>query len=255
MKKKYLIFYALSAISALLLITCAKEYSYEGGTAAQYKLDGSPDACNPVTVSGNYIEGNSVTSSEYVQLSIQVTVAGVYSITTIPADGISFTSSGNFSDTGRQSLILYCSGTPSQPGTYTFKIPGTNGCYFTVTVNKKAPASYTLSGNPNDCSNPVISGLYQQNIKTTIADSVVLTVNVNTAGTYHIVTDSKQGFGFADSGFFYNTGLQNVTLHASGAPAIFGPVSFDVTADSSQCSFIVLVDPVLRRQYMYCNHQ
>lgn len=230
---------------SLCLVMCAKEYSFEGKLPAQFTIEGSPDVCNPVIIAGNYVEGVKADSSDYITLTLDVTMAGVYNITTTAVDGITFSANGNFSDTGRYTVNLYCSGTPASPGNYMVKVPGTNGCYFTLTINKKKAASYILTSTSGDCSNPIISGQYQQNIKTTIADSVVLQVNISAPGTYKIVTNNTNGFSFADSGFFYNTGIQNVTLHASGTPSVQGPVSFDVTADSSQCNFIVLVDPGL----------
>ena len=41
----------------LLLVTCVKEYSYEGGKGtASYSFSGAPDACTGAVVAGNTIK-------------------------------------------------------------------------------------------------------------------------------------------------------------------------------------------------------
>lgn len=230
---------------AMLLATCAKEYSYEGGPSAQYSIEGSPAECAPAILSGNYSVGVVVDESNHLQVTADVTSKGYYNISTIPVNGISFSSVGNFTDTGKQLVTLTGIGTPTSAGSFTVKIPGNNGCYITMNVKKKAPSSYTLSGYPADCSNPVISGKYEKDKQLTPDDTVALYVNVATPGTYIIQTDTVNGFSFSASGYFSKTGNQIVTLSSEGVPNTTGRSFFKVYADSSQCNFTIPVAPGL----------
>ena len=243
MRKPFLILSPLILLLlALLLITCAKEYSYEGGPLANYTIEGSPTECAPVIVSGNYVAGVAANSGNYIQVTVDVTLPGTYNIFTIPVDGVSFSSTGNFIDTGKQVVTLGCIGTPGSVGSFEVKIPGDNGCYFTLNVKDQAPSSYVLSGYPNDCENPDISGRYTQDKDLSPDDTVVLQVNVTTPGTYNIKTDIVNGISFSAAGFFSATGNQSVTLTCTGKPDTPGRAFFNVQADSSQCSFSIPIE-------------
>jgi hypothetical protein len=242
MRKSFLIFSAIIFLS-LLLITCAKEYSYEGGPLAEYTIEGSPAECAPVILSGNYYIGVAANSNNYIQVTVDVTLTGTYNIFTIPIDGISFSSAGNFTDTGKQVVTLACIGTPNSVGNFVIKIPGNNGCYFNLTVHNKAPSSYVLTGGPGDCSNPDISGRYAMGKDITSDDTVVLHVNVVIPGTYAIKTDTINGISFSASGYFSLPGNQTVTLTCTGKPNAAGRIFYNVFADSSQCNFNIPIEP------------
>lgn len=193
--------------------------------------------------SGNYSAGVAVNESNQLQVTADVTSKGYYNISTIPGNGILFSAVGNFTDTGKQVVTLACIGTPTSAGIFIVKIPGNNGCYITLNVKKKAPSSYTLSGYPADCSNPVISGKYEQYKQLTPNDTVVLYVNVVTPGTFIIQTDTVNGFNFSASGYFSATDNQIVTLSGVGVPNTTGCSFFNVYADSSKCNFSIPVEP------------
>ena len=241
MRKSFLIFTAVILLS-LILITCAKEYSYEGGPLAKYTIEGSPSECAPAILTGKYYAGVAVDSSNNLQVTVDVTLAGTYNIFTTPVNGISFSSTGNFTDTGKQVVTLACSGTPASPGNFLIKIPGDNGCYFSLNVKDKIPSGYFLSGYPNDCENPAISGRYAVNTKITNDDTVTLQVTVVTPGTYKIQTDTVNGISFSASGYFSLRGNQTVRLTCSGLPDAAGRAFFNVTADSSQCNFSIPIE-------------
>jgi hypothetical protein len=246
MRKRFFVLHVIALFPvATFLITCAKEYSYEGGPLAQYTIEGSPTACTPVILSGNYIAGIDVDSSNYLQVTADVTIHGVYQISTIPVNGISFFASGKFTDTGKHLIKLACKGKPVSAGIFTIKIPGNTGCYITLKISNKTPSSYVLSGNTGDCSKPVISGRYIQYKAVTFGDTVVLNVNVAAPGTYKIQTDTANGVSFLASGYFSNIGNQTVTLTSTGTPDHPGLSYFNVHADSSQCNFSIPVEPML----------
>jgi hypothetical protein len=241
-----------SIISAFLILSfflgsCHPEYSFEGGLQAKYTVMGSPAMCTSAVVSGFYIEGRATDSSNTLQVNVHVTTAGNYNIITIPVNGISFTASGKFADTGFHSVKLLCTGTPQAPGSYPIKIQGDNGCSVILTVLKKAPASYTLLGAPDDCSAHYTSAVFIDGKKLTVSESITIEVLVATPGNYKITTDTLNGVSFSSSGNFNNVGPQSVILAGNGTPDATGFFFFTVQSDSSKCSFSIPVqdgDPV-----------
>ncbi len=244
MKKPLLSLYVtLLLLSPVLLIRCYKEYSYEGGPSAQYTIAGAPSQCTPVELGGNYYVQVPADSDNYLQVTVNTARAGSYNIFTIPVDGIAFSATGIFSDTGTQIVQLSCTGIPDSAGNFIIKIPGDNGCYFPIIVKEKPVSSYILTGNPGDCSDIVISGRYISDKKLDVTDTILLHINVVTAGTYTIKTDTINGISFSLSGYFADTGNQAVTLKSAGMPEEAGRYFFKVSADSSQCSFSIPVEP------------
>src|SRR5436309_5880080 len=161
MKKLVILFCSAALLLFALLITkCTKEYSYEGGPPASFTLVGSPGECAEFKVNGSYFAVTPTDLNNTVEVNVDVAAIGTYSIVTDAADGISFSASGNFTDTGFQPVVLKCTGTPNATGTFTFTIPGGNGCFFSITVVDKPPADYVLSGSPNDCQTPIFNGSY-----------------------------------------------------------------------------------------------
>ena len=105
---------------------------------AAYTLEGAPGACAPISIAGTYTAGTALSSSNTATVSVNVTTAGLYTITSTTVNGMTFSKSGQFTTTGVQSIILTGSGTPVAAGTNTFTV-GTGGCTFDVTVT--APSS------------------------------------------------------------------------------------------------------------------
>lgn len=243
MTKSFLIFLTTIVLLSALMITCAKEYSYEGGPSAKYTIEGAPSTCSPLIISGSYVVGNALDSTNYASVTVDVTLVGQYVISTNTADGISFSASGKFSDTGRQVVSLKADGIPVTDGSFNIAIPGENGCNFNLVVKKKAPASYILSGSPRDCSTPDIQGDFTQYNQLTDKNNVALNVDVISPGTYTITTDTASGINFSATGYFSATGNQTVILSGNGTPGDPGRFYFDVHADSSQCSFSIPVTP------------
>ncbi len=68
---------------------------------------------------------------------------------------------------------------------------------------------------------------------------VEIQVNVTQTGSYNITSDQQDGFVFADSGFFGNTGINTVRLKPIGTPIIPTTANFNISFDSSVCSFSV----------------
>src|SRR5260221_11750453 len=99
-RKRFLLLPVIALFLATMsLITCAKEYSYEGGPRAQYTIEGSPAECAPAILSGNYFAGVAVDESNYLQITIDVTFRGFYIISSISVDAVSFSAFENFTET------------------------------------------------------------------------------------------------------------------------------------------------------------
>ena len=230
-------------VLSILLITCKKEYSYEGGPSAEFSIEGAPSNCSPINISGFYVSGVALDSTSYATITVDVTLPGKYFIATNTVDGISFSAAGTFADTGRHAVYLKANGIPLEDGNFNIIVSGGNSCNFYLVVKKKAPANYFLSGYPSDCSSPNVQGDFAQYKQLTGKNKVVVNVDVMSPGTYTIKTDTVDGFSFSDSDYFSTTGNQTVTLSATGTPDEAGLFYFDVHADSSQCSFSIPVTP------------
>jgi hypothetical protein len=104
-------------------------------TTAAFTLQGSPGACMIDTVTGTYIQGYSLDTSNKIKIRVNVTIPGSYEILTDTVNGYSFSSSGTFLTTGIQTISLTGSGMPVNNGTDMFTVKaGSSICNFPVTV-------------------------------------------------------------------------------------------------------------------------
>ncbi|TKK65979.1 hypothetical protein FC093_18425 [Ilyomonas limi] len=219
-----------------------------------------PDAvfalnCGTAKLSGTYMAGTPMTTQNTVTVSATVTKAGKYSLSTTAANGVTFTGTGTFAAASStpQTVTLTATGTPVAAETTTFNLSG-NGvtCSFPVTFEAAPVAAvFTLGGAPNACTNTTINGIYTSGAVLNSANSVDITVDVTSVGTYIIATTEVNGMSFSASGSFTKTGLQTVTLQASGTPAVSGTFTFTPIVGTSSCSFEVnVVDvPVVAGTY------
>jgi hypothetical protein len=127
---------------ALIFITasffsCSKEYSLDTGkfNTAKGSLHDLSGNCYTATILGNYYTGVKVTDSNYVQVQVNVTSAGNYTIASDTANGFSFTNAGTFTTTGLQTIKLKAAGTPNLNQNTDFIISfDSTICSFTVLV-------------------------------------------------------------------------------------------------------------------------
>lgn len=122
-------------------VTCSFNVTFAAAPApAAFKLAGDPGTCTGAIVNGTYTAGTAVNSSNTAVISVSVTSAGAYSIATNAVNGIAFSASGLFTQTGTQTVMLQASGNPVLPMTTTL-VPqvGSSSCSFDVTVGAPAP--------------------------------------------------------------------------------------------------------------------
>jgi hypothetical protein len=226
----------------LFFIQCKKEYSYEGGVA-DFTIVSVGGNCTSV-LSGSYHISVPLDQSNTVQLQIDVTSPGKFSIQTNSTDGMSFSTSGSLSDTGMQTLTLAGNGTPAKAGDFSFTPGVTPACDFNVTVtdSQVAVSDYTLTGAPNACANYQVNGQYTTGKNLEPDNFVAINVNVGALGDYAIHTDTLNGISFSASGTFTKTGPQIINLMGSGNPDQAGHLIFTPNGNNgSICTFDVSV--------------
>lgn len=243
--KKHLLFPVLLG-SLFFFNACQKEVSLEINTESstgslQSEVSGD---CLPKTVNGIYEVGTALkAATNYIDVQVDVTKVGSFLVFTDTVNGIYFKGTGKFASTGLNTVRLAGSGTPLNAGLQNFEIRyGLTVCTVAVSVlplGGAVPAVFTLSGDPDTCMNYVLAGNYSVGVPMTIANTVVIKVNVTTAGTYNLSTTQNNGISFSGTGILSSTGVQTITLAATGTPAQPGNTSMPLLAGSSACNFEV----------------
>lgn len=215
-----------------------------GATAAIYTLGGTGSNCTGFTLAGSYTSGTAMTAANTAKMQVTVTATGTYTISTAAVNGVSFAASGTFVTTGLQTVTLTATGTPAAAGVKTFVVSaGTATCNFDITFAQvAAPAVFTLSGSPGACNNAVVNGIYQVNSPLTTANTVVIKVDVTSAGPYTITTNAVNGIQFSATGVFIAaaTGI-SVTLQGFGAPVAAGTSTLSPAVGNTNCTFDIVV--------------
>jgi hypothetical protein len=215
-----------------------------GGNTAVFTPVGTP-TCSNANVQGTYTTGVALTSANKVDIQVNVTTPGTYTLTTGPINGITFTGSGTLTATGVQSITLLGTGTPVAAGTTIVPIlVGSTGCGFTISVAQgSGPASavYSLVTTGTTCSNATVQGTYVAGTALGASNTVQLQVNVTTPGVYSLTTATQNGMTFSKAGTFTTTGVQTVTLQGTGTPVSAQATTLPIAAGTSACAFVVTV--------------
>jgi hypothetical protein len=215
-------------------------------------LVGSPNACAPIIVSGNYSPGTTMGAGNIATVQVNVTTAGLINITTDTVAGIWFNFSGSMALGNNQNVTLTAHNTipaGTTTGLKQFKVKlGTSQCTFDVNV--AAPASGTVN-----CSGAAPVGSYNATVVLDpVTNTVQISVNVTTAGAYNITTDTvdtpTNGIWFDASGTFPTApATVNVTLAGHGTPAAAGTFQLTVKFGTSTCTFSCTVAPPINTDH------
>lgn len=100
----------------------------------------------------------------------------------------------------------------------------------------------TLGTSTDTCTGAIVSGTYRKGTALTSNNTVTITANITTTGTYIIYSDTLKGIYFRGTGTFTNTGAQSVVIPAVGTPADSGTVRFRIRYGTSSCTFRVKID-------------
>lgn len=232
--------------------TCSFPVTVVGSqAAATFTLNGAGGTCTNFNPSGNYIVGTPLAASNTVVINVNVTNVGAYLINTNTINGVTFSGAGSFTTTGPQTVLLTGTGTPIAAGPATHSVTVTSStCTFAINYQSgnpvpppTGPAVYTYVGHPGACVDAIIAGLYIVGTPLNSSNTLTLQVNVTTAGTYMIASQtqySSNGIQFLKMGTFTTTGIQNVVLPGSGVPTNVGIYQYSPTSPGgSVCTFNV----------------
>ena len=231
-----------------VFIGCAKELSFEGNNSpaeGTLQEDVSGD-CLPKTVNGTYVAATPlVSTTNTISVQVNVTRTGSYVVNTDTVNGYYFRASGNFTTLGLTTVTLRGTGTPFVEGTNNFRVSfGGTVCDIQVTVlpaGSGGPAVFTLGGAGGACTPSTVNGTYGLGIALVpTANTVQISVNVTTVGTYNI-SATGGGMTFAAAGTFTATGVQNVTLAGTGTPTVAGANNIPITVGTSTCNISITV--------------
>ena len=239
------------AIVGTLYTSCQKETSYEGGatsiSSGSLKSGGSGD-CLPSNVNGLYKVGVTLNTSNYIDVTVNVTTAGSYVVKSDTVNGIYFRGVGVFQATGNQVIRLTGGGRPTlaQLNELTIKYNGSICKIGINSIDATTPeAEFQLNGSPANCTGYTVNVNYVAGTTLTAANTLSFMVNVAAPGTYSLSVPSVNGVIFTGSGYFAAIGPQTVTLSGFGTPAQPGIVTADVAtlSLSTKCSFIYTIIP------------
>jgi hypothetical protein len=94
------------------------------------------------------------------------------------------------------------------------------------------------------CLPKTVTGVYVAGTTLNPANNTItVDVNVVSAGSYRIYSDTINGYYFSATGSFTGTGTQQVTLKGSGTPIAQGNNLFTIFFDSTDCDVTVQVLP------------
>ena len=99
-------------------------------------------------------------------------------------------------------------------------------------------AVYSFSGSPGANA---IAGNYAAGVALSGNNTVSVQINVTTAGTYNISTNTVNGYKFFATGKFATTGPQVVILSGEGTPLKSQADLFSISSAGSECSFTINV--------------
>jgi len=246
MKKTSLHFtgFLLLFVCACLFATCAKEYSNEGGPkkyTAKYSLVGAGDSCRGSVLAGKYYTGKALSNANTIQLQVTVDSIGSYNVVTNTNNGFQFSASGNFTNTGLQTITLTGAGTPAATGDFIFNAAGGGAasCRFTVSVSKELPAQAAFT---MDCQNINVNGSLISGTRFTVANSITLHITVTAIGAYSFTTDTLDGIYFSASGIVNSTGDMTLELAGYGTPEFARNLLFTIKdSHNASCSIKVTV--------------
>lgn len=229
---------------SLCMLACQRELHFPlVPSEGSLQKDGGGD-CLPKSIQGKYIKGESLSSSSII-VDADISTIGAYRIYSDTVNGYYFEASGDFTSTGIHHVELRASGKPVAAGNDQFHIRYNNSnCVIVITVETSSSSAntavFTFDGSPNEC-NAEVSGAYLPGVALAASNTVAVSVNVSTAGSYSISTTTVNGISFSGSGIFSATGVNTIILNGSGTPLSAGTINLPLSAGTSECSFDVAV--------------
>ncbi len=240
---KHLRLFTLFAVTMIFALSCQKEYSLEDGStpaSGTLKADAFSN-CLPSQVFGTYKVDTILNATNFIEVQVNFTVPGSYTIASDTINGYYFIGSGQVPVPGLQTVKLLGAGKPIASGLNYFAVKyDTSICYIEVAVTGSLiPAGYTLGLSAGNCTGVVLNGTYQALVPTNSTNTAQINVNVTSIGSYFIGTNQVNGVSFTKFGTFTTTGPQTVILTANGTPAAPGNSVYTITGQTNNCNFSV----------------
>jgi len=230
----------LAIMFVIFLISCQHELRFTTHSSAGYLGKDLGGNCLPAMPVGTFAEGMNLDQTNYLEVELEVTQPGNYTVTTNTVNGYSFKSSGNFLTTGSQLVRLMGTGKPTVAGLNTFEIRyDTSRCNTSVFVQSAAGPSavYTLLGTPGKCVDSKTFGRLVKNIDLDTSNKVEISVDITSPGNFSITTNTVNGHYFSKVGTFTSTGPQKVILAGTGRPQEVGETKFLIGGGLTSCNF------------------
>jgi hypothetical protein len=237
---------AIFCVVALFFTACQKEIVFStNGISVGTLKEATTGNCLPSTVNGVYQKDTAITAENFIDVNVDVTSVGTYSIQTDTVNGVSFKGTGTFGAKGNNRVRLYGHGKPTATGISTFTVVyGASICTIDVTVigSGGGNAIYTLGGAGSTCSGFTLgAGTYNAGQILVAGNTVTLNVSVLAVGTYNLTTDTINGYWFNASGTFTNATVQSLTLNGHGTPGVNQTNNFTLSNGSTTCKFTIVV--------------
>jgi hypothetical protein len=171
-------------------------------------LGDSSGNCKPVVLSGTYTQGVAMTAANTARVKVVVAVAGTYTISTNTVNGVTFSNSGTFINTGSQDVILTASGNSSLGGSQVFTLHyGNSQCAYTVNFLPGVAASgdYLPLTTRSNWNFSLVGGTPNDSIfRKVIAYAPTLNGNV-----YETITESPSSNAQAVDSSYFRKGSGN----------------------------------------------
>lgn len=164
-------------------------------------------------------------------ITATVTTGGTYNISAT-ANGVTFSGTGTVV-AGSQSIILTATGTPTATGNANFILNTSPNCNFNRTIGNNPTSNGTAVFTYANCSQFANGTMIANGGVAGISQTIRL--NVTTAGTWNITTNTVNGVYFTGSGSV-GTGTQDIVLNAVGNPAAAGSYTY-TTNTNPNCQF------------------
>jgi hypothetical protein len=233
---KYFLFALLLTAT---LFSCQKEFTIDAQPATGNVVKDSLGDCIPSVVSGSYVSSIATNASNYVDVNINFTQKGQYTIKTDTLNGFYFEAVGGIEETGVKSVRLQAKGTPIVAGINVFTVRfDSSFCEINVIVTGTSTAAeFTFLSTGTNCS-ATPNGLYQVGLAAGASNWVDLAVSTTVAGNYNITATStaNNGVSFSGTGSLA-AGVGNVRLFATGTPLVQGNFNYAVAQAASSCNF------------------
>lgn len=112
----------ITLITILFLFSCQKEISMEAGKPSSGSLQDNGGDCLPKLIGGTFEANKTLTDSNYIDVTLAVSLAGTYRIYSDTINGYYFQSSGSFTNPGTNTVRLRGVGKPIAEGSDLFTI-------------------------------------------------------------------------------------------------------------------------------------